>query len=205
MTNEEFIQSIALEGEEWKTIPNWDRYAVSTYGRIAALSVPYLQGNFSCMRKQKLLKARFVKGNPGYWGVVLTDGKGGKRAFLVHRLVALTFIPNPDNLPLINHKDENSSNNKVTNLEWCTQQYNCNYGSHNRRMAATISKMAYQRRKVVQLSLSGDFVAQFDCIKDAASSANVSRSSVSLCCRGKKPFLCGHKWMYLEDYESLNQ
>jgi hypothetical protein len=70
-------------------------------------------------------------------------------------------------------------------------------------MARTISESAYQRRKVVQLSTDGDYIARFDGIKEAAISANVSRSSVSLCCRKLKPFLCGYTWMYLEDYESL--
>jgi hypothetical protein len=121
----------------------------------------------------------------------------------VHRLVALAFIPNPDNLPFVNHKDENSLNNNVNNLEWCTQQYNCNYGTHNQRMAETLRKTAYQKRKVVQLSLTDEYINTFDCIKNAAKALGICHSSVSLCCRGKQPHLCGYKWMYLEDYNAL--
>lgn len=203
MTNEEFIQSISLEGEEWKTIPGWERYAASTYGRIAAYSSPYMQAGIPRCRKPQLLKPRYIQGNPGYWEVVLSNGNGLRKAILVHRLIALTFIPNPNNYPIVNHKDENSSNNYASNLEWCTQKYNTNYGTHNKRMAHTISKTAYQKRKVVQLSLSGNFIAKYDSIKDAAINVNINRSSIALCCQGINKTGCGYKWMYLSDYESL--
>lgn len=65
----------------------------------------------------------------GYCSVYLYN-ENGRKCFLVHRLVATTFIPNPYNLPEVNHKDENSLNNCVENLEWCSPKYNCNYGTH---------------------------------------------------------------------------
>lgn len=203
MTNDEFIKSISLEGEEWKTIPGWERYTVSTFGRIAAYSAPYLCGNRTCYREPQLIKPRLGDSAPGYYSVVLSDGNRHRKSFVVHRLVAMTFIPNPDNLPFVNHKDENSRNNYANNLEWCTQQYNCNYGTHNARMAKTISETAYQRRKVVWLSLSNKLLGIFNSIKEAAIAANVSRASVSICCRKIKPSLCGYKWMYFSDYKSL--
>ena len=113
----------------------------------------------------------------------------------------MTFIPNPKNLPFINHKDEDAKNNNVENLEWCTQKYNCNYGTHNVRMAKTISETAYQRRKVVQLSLRGDVVGLFDSITLAGRSFNAGPSLISACCRGVAPTGYGFRWMYLEDYE----
>ena len=203
MTNEEFIQSIALEGEEWKTIPNWERYAASTYGRILAYSSPYMQAGIPRYRKPQLLKPRFVQGNPGYWEVVLSNGNGVRKAILVHRLIALTFIPNPNNYPIVNHKDENSSNNCVDNLEWCTQRYNTNYGSHNIRMSKTLSETGYQRRAVVQLTLQNEYIAQYGCIKDAASAIGKSAGAISFCCRKINPTCAGYRWMYLSDYESL--
>ena len=205
MTNEEFIQSIALEGEEWRTIPGWERYAASTYGRILAYSSPYLQAGIPRCRKPQLLKPRFIKGNPGYWEVVLSDGMGLRKAILVHRLVALTFIPNPHQYPIVNHKDEDSSNNNVDNLEWCTQQYNTNYGTHNARMAHTISATAYQKREVVQLSTSNTLIAQYSSIKEASESTGVNRGSISACCTKHYQTGSGYIWMYLSDYESLNQ
>ena len=203
MTTEEFINSIKLDGEEWRVIPNWERYAVSTFGRVASLGLPYMQAGILRCRKPQLMHQKLSDNNPPYKTIKLSDGNCNHKSFVVHRLVALAFIPNPHNLPFINHKDENSLNNNVDNLEWCTQQYNCNYGTHNKRMAETLSKTGYQRRAVVQLSLNDEFIAQYDCIKEAAKSLGISHSSVSLCCRKKKPFLCGYKWMYLEEYNSL--
>lgn len=204
MTNEDFLASITLDGEKWRTIPEWERYMVSTKGRVLALSAPYMCGGRTCYRNPQLLKPRHsANGNPPYLSVVLSDGNGKRKQFLVHRLVAVTFIPNPSNLPFINHKDENSFNNCVDNLEWCTHQYNCNYGTHNARMAKTISETAYQRRKVVQLTLSGDYVATHNSIKDAAQSVNEWHSSISRCCRGLKQDACGYRWLYLEDYHTL--
>ena len=201
MTGEEFIESIRLEGEIWKEIPGWERYAASTFGRIASLGSPYMCGGKICRRNPQLLKPRITDSAPYYLTVVLSDGNGKRRGFMIHRLVAMTFIPNPKNLPFINHKDEDAKNNNVENLEWCTQKYNCNYGTHNVRMAKTISETAYQRRKVVQLSLRGDVVGLFDSITLAGRSFNAGPSLISACCRGVAPTGYGFRWMYLEDYE----
>lgn len=175
----------------------------STYGRILSLSAPYLCGGRVCYRKPQLLKPRVMKKGIHYASVVLSNGKGFKKQLLVHRLIAYTFIPNPSNLPFINHKDENPSNNAKSNLEWCTQQYNCNYGTHNARMAKTLRETAYQRRKVVQLSLNGDFIAMYDSITQASQTLNISRGSISRICRRITNSFRGYKWLYLEDYESL--
>ena len=202
MTNEEFIQSITLPGEEWRDVVGNNRYAVSSFGRVLAYSAPYKCGKRICYRKQQLLTPRPVNNNPPYLSVVLSDGETHRKSTVVHRLVAEAFIPNPDRLPFVNHKDENSKNNRVENLEWCTQQYNCNYGTHNVRMARTISETAYQKRKVVQLSLNGEYIATFDSIEEAANSLQIHRASISLCCRNKTRTGKGFRWMYLSDYES---
>lgn len=201
MTGEEFIESIRLEGEVWKEIPEWERYAASTLGRIASLGAPYMCGRKVCRRNPQLLTPRLTSEPPHYHTVVLSDGNRGRRGFMVHVLVARTFIPNPDNLPFVNHKDENPRNNRVENLEWCTQKYNCNYGTHNARMAKTISETAYQRRKVVQLALDGEEIARFDSITLAGRSLGVGPTLISACCRGSTPTGYGYRWMYLEDYE----
>lgn len=66
--------------------------------------------------------------------IVYLYNKDGRKCFLTHRLVASTFIPNPNNLPEVNHKDENPLNNSVDNLEWCTSKYNNNYGTHKEKL-----------------------------------------------------------------------
>lgn len=109
-----------LPKQFWKDIPGYEGlYQVSNTGRVRSL-------NYNGTRKTKVLKQGTNK--DGYKRIKLyKDGKF--KVYLVHRLVALAFIPNPNNYPIINHKDENRWNNNVDNLEWCTYKYNSNYGN----------------------------------------------------------------------------
>lgn len=115
--------------EKWKDIEGYEgKYQISNKGRVKAL-------NFRRTTKEKIISGR---NNKGYQAVELW--KFGKRkSYLVHRLVALSFVPNPDNLPQINHKDENKLNNNADNLEWCTQFYNNIYGTRLQRVSKTLS------------------------------------------------------------------
>jgi len=90
------------------------------------------KGNVKSLRSGKLLKQSSNK--DGYKMVSLTKN-GKSRGFSVHRLVALTFIPNPQGLPEVNHKDETHDNNVLENLEWCSKAYNRNYGTYRERMS----------------------------------------------------------------------
>lgn len=102
--------------EEWKDVKGYEgHYKVSNLGRIKSFKY-YLEG--------KLLKTQIDW--DGYETISLTLNKKSKK-YKVHRLVAQAFIPNPDNLLEINHKDKNKLNNNVKNLEWCTRKYNCLY------------------------------------------------------------------------------
>ena len=115
--------------EEWKEIPGYEGlYEVSN------------KGNVRNVRRNKLL--RLSKNNYGYIQVSLYKN-GIKTGPKVHRLVAEAFIPNPDNLPMINHKDEDKTNNNVDNLEWCDVKYNNNYGTKNIRRSETLIKNGY--------------------------------------------------------------
>jgi hypothetical protein len=118
--------------EIWKEIKDYEGlYQISNLGRVKSLEkkVGFRK------RKEKILKQHFDK--DGYVKVYLC--KNSKVKFLsVHRLIAQAFIPNPDELPQINHKDENKANNKIENLEWCTCKYNINYGTRTKRQKETI-------------------------------------------------------------------
>lgn len=109
-----------LPKQYWKDIEGYEGlYQVSNTGKVRSL-------NYRRTGETKVLKPSTSK--LGYKSVNLCkDGKN--KGYLVHRLVALAFIPNPNNYPVVNHKDENPSNNTVWNLEWCTQEYNINYGN----------------------------------------------------------------------------
>ena len=119
--------------EEWKTIPNWNLYEVSNLGRIRSKERTMRKHN-PYSRKAKLLK--LIKDKHGYYTVWLKqDGK--RKNWKVHRLVALCFIPNPQNKPFINHKDNNPSNNNVDNLEWVTPKENTKWAIDQGRMKRT--------------------------------------------------------------------
>ena len=114
--------------ECWRNAPYSDGlYRVSNLGRVARVLT---QGNRPCF---KIVKP--VHGNIVYPTVHLSIN-GKRKRVTIHRLVALAFIPNPDNLPQVNHKDENPRNNRADNLEWCTEKYNHNYGTYRERHMA---------------------------------------------------------------------
>lgn len=104
--------------EIWKeiNIENFSKYEISTFGRIRNKNNP------NHIMKQRLNAS-------GYWIISLYNDNAKAKTFSVHRLVALTFIPNPNNLPQVNHKDESPLNPRMDNLEWCTPKYNSNYGN----------------------------------------------------------------------------
>lgn len=110
---------------EWRTIEGFEDYAVSDTGLVMRI-------RFKRMGRDNILKPR--DNGRGYYRVTLMkDAKPHQLS--IHRLVALAFIPNPNNLPFINHKDENPSNNNVDNLEWCDAKYNNNYGTVKERLS----------------------------------------------------------------------
>lgn len=109
-----------------------ERYVVTKQGYI-----------ISCYT-MKPIKPAFKNGHDKYKRVVLMDSNGKQHMIFVHRIVAIAFIPNPNNYPIINHKDEDPSNNSVDNLEWCTYLYNCTYNDVNikrgKRLSETIKR-----------------------------------------------------------------
>ena len=124
--------------EEWKSIPGYEGlYEVSNLGRVRSVE--------KCDRFNRKILSKILKPNyvSGYLRVGMYKNKTFKY-YLIHRLVAQAFLPNPDNLPQVNHKDEDKSNNRVDNLEWCDRSYNMNYGTvQQRRIQTNINNGKY--------------------------------------------------------------
>lgn len=128
--------------EEWKSIPGYEGlYEISSYGRVKSLEISYVRKDGRMYHKPEIiLKPNYVS---GYLRVGMYKNKTFKY-YLIHRLVAQAFLPNPDNLPEVNHLDEDKSNNRVENLEWCDRSYNMNYGTlQQRRIQTNINNGKY--------------------------------------------------------------
>lgn len=129
--------------EIWKDVKGFEGlYQVSNLGRVRSLD-RRKNNQFFCGKILSLAKDK-----DGYCLVTLNDGKR-KKTGRVHRLVALAFIQNPDNLPEINHIDENKENNSADNLEWCSTKYNLTYGSRKGMMVGTKNNHAKLTEKEV--------------------------------------------------------
>lgn len=123
--------------------------------------------------------------------VVATLSKGGKKyKCYLHRLVAETFIPNPDNLPQVNHKDEDKTNNCVSNLEWITSKDNCNYGTRNERQGLGHSK------PIEQYDLEGNFIKEWDSAAQVERDLGFNHSNISKCCLGRYNIAYNYKWKF---------
>ena len=130
------------ENEIWKDVSEYEGfYQVSNKGNVYSVERKDSQGQ---RRGGRILKPKYSRG--GYLMVHLY--KNGKmKAKSVHRLVAETFLPNPNDLPQVNHRDEVKDNNKVGNLEWCDSKYNINYGTLLERSAQAQSKKGQSRQR----------------------------------------------------------
>lgn len=181
--------------EVWKPIVETEGiYQISNFGNIRTID-RYAK---VCGGGRRLVKGKKqipVKCSNGYLELQASI-YGKRKIFLVHRLVATYFIPNPNNYPEVNHKDENPQNNSIENLEWCTPKYNCNYGSRNRRCMEKVIK-----KPVKQLSLDGNIIKTFSMINEAARETGVNSTQISRVCKGKNKTAGGYKWEYMEETE----
>jgi hypothetical protein len=167
--------------EIWRDIPGYEGlYQVSNLGNVRSLN--YRRSGYA-----KNLLPRF-DGN-GY-RIVSLSREGKAKNAEIHRLVAIAFIPNPHNLPVVNHKDETRTNDCVDNLEWCTQQYNCTYGSAKARFAVARSKPVEQLK-------DGVVVKRWES-SNAAGRAGFSQTHISKCCNGVPKYKThkGYEWRY---------
>lgn len=127
--------------EEWRDIEGYEGfYQVSNTGLVKSLERRVDYGHIKPLRRERILKPKIDK--DGYRHVRL-QRDGISKHVRVCRLVAIAFIPNPNNLPFVNHKDEIKSNDTSTNLEWCTRQYNVNYGTAKDRTRRKLYKKVY--------------------------------------------------------------
>lgn len=133
----------------------------------------YLISNYGYLINKK--SKRIIKGTKRKDGYISVHLYG--RNLLMHRLVAISFIPNLNNYSQINHKDENKSNNNVNNLEWCDSKYNINYGNR------TNKQIQHRIKKVIQKDMQGNIINQFNSVREASRITGYSQGNISNVCR----------------------
>lgn len=184
-----------MENEIWEDIDNYvGFYQVSNLGRVRSIDRIVKHWKYGvCLRKGKILKQ--LTNTFNYKFVILyKDGK--TKHHRVNRLVAQAFIPNPENLPQVNHKDENKSNNRVENLEYCDAKYNANYGTRNERSSYNRINHPLKSKQVLQYTFDGDFVSEYPSMQEAQRQTGINQGCISACCNGKQKTAGGYKWAF---------
>lgn len=194
-------QCVMLSHEEWKPVVGWEgKYWVSSFGRV--------KGTRGILTPQRVPKT-------GYYSVSLEKGrkKDGTRIAkytLVHRLVAQAFIPNPNNYPQVNHKDECRTNNNVDNLEWCTPKYNMHYNNGMERRRAKTDYYSPARMKhahdlgisaskaVAQLTTNGELVKIYYSSCEASRQTGIDSAHIRHVISNKRKTAGGFRWIHAE-------
>lgn len=181
--------------EIWRDIDGYNgKYQVSNLGNVKSIYTIYVINGIHNKYYRDIILKPFAQKN-GYLNVCLwKDGK--KKNRLIHQLVAQSFIPNPNNLPQVNHKNEIKDDNRVENLEYCDAKYNNNYGTRNKRIAEkkTNGKLA---KPVVQINKdTNEVIAEFPSINEVQRQLGINNSHISQCCNGKRNTAGSYKWKY---------
>ena len=180
--------------EVWKDYKDYEGlYQASNLGRMRSLD-RWVKSKSGSVRlcKGKILKLCTDK--YGYLNVGLWKNNKVK-TYLVHRIIAETFLPNTDNLPCVNHKDENPLNNVASNLEWCTYSYNNSYGTRLERVRDKQIN-GKKSKPVLQYTIDGEVVREWPSAMDAERNGGFSSACICMCCKGKIKKHQGCIWRY---------
>lgn len=180
--------------EEWKDVVGYEGlYEVSNLGNVRSLN----------WRNKGITKNLVLnKHNRGYMQVSI--GKRGEtKTYVVHRLVALAFLDNPNGFTQVNHKDEDKTNNNVENLEWCTASYNVRYSMkhhpqrpHFRKNGIVYKNSKFADKTVLQMTLNGMPLREWENVQTIFRETGMSASSILQCCKGTRHKAYGFKWCF---------
>lgn len=173
-----------MDREIWKDIKGYEGlYQVSNYGRVKSLP-----------RNNTIKQPRILKNGYSHKGycIVALSKNNNRRSYRVHRLVAQAFIPNPNNLPEVNHIDENKLNNNINNLEWCDSKYNNTYGN---RIGIASMKCS---KPVSMFDKEGKYIRTYKSCTEASKETDISMCHISSCCLNRygRKTAGGYIWKY---------
>lgn len=173
-----------MELEFWKQIKieYFTKYEISNNGIVRNINTKYIYKQYN---------------RNGYSAINLYSDIAKNQNFSIHRLVAQTFIENPNNYEIVNHKDGNKLNNNVENLEWCTCKQNTNHALDNKLIKLHV-------KKVNQYSYDGSkLIKTYNSIRDAEKETGISNKQISKVCRNKMPTAHGFVWKYVDEIETI--
>ena len=209
MTNKEFLESITLEGEEWRDVVGYEGlYMVSSYGRCLSMGrITIRKNGIQQYTEPKLISYNMVAGNYLHYRL-WKDNR--EKHMSIHRLVAIAFIPNPNGYLEVDHIDTNKTNNIVSNLRWCTRSMNQQNPITRKRNS--LSKLGRtdiaksQKKAVVRINPKDKIDVKF---YESASATHredgFNHSKVCEVCRGERKLHGGYIWMWASDYKASNQ
>ena len=199
-----------LKNEEWRHIKHYNEYLISNYGRIKHLTSYRLSGRYYIngkFHKLEILKV-FQTGKDtwrknGYATVRMYNNTTKKyKNIQIHRLVAETFIPNPENKPQVNHKYGNKMDNRITELEWATQSENMLHAYKNGLNKKNKREKNHLSRRILQYDLQGNFIKEWYCIESACDEVKGHHSNIIKNCKNQIKSAYGYKWKYKEEIEN---
>lgn len=183
--------SLLKHMERWEDIEGYEGlYQVSNCGRVNSLG-----NGKSNNSKERILKPG--KNRDGYLIVKLhKDGK--QKTYYVHRLVAEAFIPNPLNLPEVNHKTENKQLNYSWCIEWCDHKYNNNYGTRNERVSKAMVGVLINREDQSKKVICVETNTVYPSAMEAERQTGINNGNIIKCCKGKYKKAGGYQWQYAD-------
>lgn len=169
-------------------------YEVSSEGIVRSIDrFVKSKGNGKRLAKGKILKQ--TEDKDGYLCICIHD-KDKQFPYFVHRLVAETFIPNPENKPCVDHINGDNQNNRVENLRWCTVEENNTFEIARKRKSEAAFNRADNKKKIIQYTLDGKYIEEFDSSMDIQRIKGFDRSSISRCCLGRQKTSYGYIWRH---------
>ena len=182
--------------EEWRDIKGYKGlYQISNTGNVKSL-------DYNHTGKEGIMKAQ--DNGDGYLYVNLWK-EGKMKSCTIHRLVAIAFLPNPNNLPEVNHISEDKSDNRVENLEWCTRLYNNTYNDRAKKAGKKQRNDPNKSKAVVGIHKINGLILEFPSAMEASRQTGIDQGNITRCCKGKLKSAGGYYWMYSDSEEVANE
>lgn len=177
-------EGLGAEPVRWAQIPGFEGlYEINRFAQIRNA-------------KGELLKQQIRREKYTCYKVVSLWKNGKYYHKGVHRLMAETYLPNPNKLPVVNHKDEDGTNNMLINLEWCDRSYNASYGSAPKKISKAFKGKESEKRIPVRQIKEGIVIKEYACAGDAEKETGISMANIRMVCRGKRKSAGGYEWHY---------